>query len=159
MLLKTKLGKELLWNGILLGIDTSIVFASFDVRFSLDEGNVIDIQLHDTYFVIGYFHFIVLLWIVFALCRYSLLSLAYLSTHYKIVAILLLIVTITLIIQSFFVFIDVFTAGQHYEEMLLHDLSRNMKVYQLTTIVICAVLVYCSIWLGRQLFSTSKPNR
>ncbi|MDJ1466458.1 hypothetical protein [Xanthocytophaga flava] len=159
MLLKTKLGKELLWNGILLGIATSIVFASFDVRFSLDEGNVIDIQLHDTYFVIGYFHFIVLLWIVFVLGRYCLLGLAYLSKRSKIVAGFLLLLTALLAYHTLYFFFILWHTQREDQEFTFNVLYKSLAIPMATTLAAFAGLIYCGIWLGRQLFSTSKQNR
>ncbi|MDJ1479116.1 hypothetical protein QNI16_01395 [Cytophagaceae bacterium YF14B1] len=158
MLLKTKLGKELLWNGILLGIATSIVFASFDVRFSLDEGNVIDIQLHDTYFVIGYFHFIVLLWIVFVLGRYCLLGLAYLSKRSKIAAGFLLLLTALLAYHTLYFFFILWHIQREDQEFTFNVLYKSLAIPMAITLAAFAGLIYSGIWLGRQLFSTSKQN-
>lgn len=158
MLLKTKLGKELLWNSILLGIAISIVFASFDVRFSLDEGNTIDIQLHDTYFVIGVFHFIVLFWIVFVLGRYSLLGLAYLSKRTKIAAGFLLLLTVLLTGHTLYFFFVLWHIQRKNQEFTFDALHKSLVIPMISTLAVFAGLIYCGIWLGRQLFSTSKQN-
>ncbi|MDJ1500689.1 hypothetical protein [Xanthocytophaga agilis] len=158
MILKTKLGKELLWNVILLGIATSIVFASFDVRFLLDEGNVIDIQLHDTYFVIGYFHFIVLLWIVFVLGRYCLLGLAYLSKRSKIAAGFLLLLTALLAYHTLYFFFILWHVQREDQKFTFNALYKSLAIPMAITLAAFAGLIYCGMWLGRQLFSTSKQN-
>ncbi len=119
--------------------------------------NAVDIQMHDTYLVLASLHSILIMWLLLALSRYTIIGLARISRENKAIAVVLMLITALLLTFTGLYFVIMLD----FEEQLvpLHpDTAQGMSFYKVVCTGIMVGLLLIEVWLGQRVFGKKKTE-
>ncbi len=119
--------------------------------------NAVDIQMHDTYLVLASLHSILIMWLLLALSRYTIIGLARISRENKAIAVVLMLITALLLTFTGLYFVLMLD----FEEQLvpLHpDTAQGMSFYKVVCTGIMVGLLLIEVWLGQRVFGKKKTE-